>query len=205
MENTIASAIQNRTSIGHYDMSKDVTEEQIEQLVAYAIQAPSAFNLQNWQFVAVKSKDAKEKLKAAAYGQTQITESAMTFIVCGVLDGYQSLGAILSPSVEKGIISQTIADNWVAMATGSHHSTTGLQRDEAIRSASLASMTLMLAAQGMGLATGPIGGFDSKMVMESFSIDEQWLPTMLITVGYAGENNWSRKVRRPVREVLEIV
>ncbi|AHY09918.1 nitroreductase family protein [Serratia plymuthica] len=37
-----------------------------------------------------------------------------------------------------------------------------LQRDEVVRSASLAAMTLMLAAQGMGLGSCPMVGFNPQ-------------------------------------------
>lgn len=205
MNKSISSAIQNRLSTGRYNNTKNVTDQQIEQLVYLATQAPSAFNLQNWHFIAVTSDTAKEKLRAVAYGQAQITQASATFIVCGVLDGYRTLEATLAPSVKQGLIEQTIADAWVKMATDSHGENPQLRRDEAIRSASLASMALMLAAQEMDLSTGPIGGFDQQALMEEFGLDEQLLPVMLITLGKAGADNWQRKIRKPIEEVLKTV
>ena len=72
-------------------------------------------------------------------------------------------------------------------------------------SASLAAMTLMLAAEGMGLSTGPMSGFDPLAVSEAFGLDEKDLPVMLITAGYAADENWPQKPRKPVEQVLEIV
>ena len=205
MKATIKSAIQNRLSTGHFCNDIPLNEEKIIELVEMASQAPSAFNMQNWRFIAVKSKNQKLKLKEAAFGQNQVEDAAVTFIVCGLLDGYKSLSKTLKPSVEQGIIDDKTANSWVKMAYQSHDNNPSIRRDEAICSASLASMTLMLAAEGMGLSTGPIGGFDPKLVADFFNLDEETLPVMLIAVGYPSQENWSRKIRKKHDEVFEII
>ena len=78
-----------------------------------------------------------------------------------------------------------------------------LQRDEAVRSASLAAMTLMLAAEGMGLASAPMGGFDAAGVASAFGLQADELPVMLVAVGRAAEVA-APKPRRPVAEVLAL-
>jgi len=205
MKETIKSAIQSRLSTGIFCSNSPVSDEKVIELINMATQAPSAFNMQNWKFIAVKSRDQKLKLKQAAFGQNQVEQAAVTFIVCGMLDGYKSLSDTLKPSVEQGIIDNKTASSWVKMAYQSHDNNPSLRRDEAIRSASLASMTLMLAAEGMGLSTGPIGGFDSKLVAKIFNLDEATLPVMLIAMGYPSQHNWSRKIRKKNDEVLEII
>ena len=109
----------------------------------------------------------------------------------------------LQPSVEAGVMPQAVADGWVEAATGSHQGNPQLQRDEAIRSASLAAMTLMLAAQGMGLSTGPMSGFDPVAVSEAFELSDHELPVMLVTVGYPATHTWTQKPRKPVAEVMQ--
>ncbi len=205
MKTTIKSAIQNRLSTGHFCSDIPLTEEIVIELVEMATQAPSAFNMQNWKFIAVQSKDQKRKLKDAAFGQAQVEQAAVTFIVCGLLDGYKSLSDTLKPSVEQGIIDEDTANTWVNMVYQSHHHNPSVRRDEAIRSASLAAMTLMLAAEGMGLSTGPIGGFDTTVLADFFNLDEATLPVMLITVGYPSQQNWSRKIRKTPDQVLDII
>ena len=56
------------------------------------------------------------------------------------------------------------------MAKESHPGNPQLQREVAFRSASLAAMTLMFAAQGMGLATGSVGGFKPLGVARKFRL-----------------------------------
>lgn len=82
---------------------------------------------------------------------------------------------------------------------------TQLQRDEAIRSCALAAMTLMLAAQGRGLASCPMIGFNQAGVAEAFGLEANDVPVMLVTVGYPGQANWPKKPRKQVGEVLNFV
>ena len=66
-------------------------------------------------------------------------------------------------------------------------------------------MTLMLAAQGRGLASGPMIGFDADGVSRVFSLAATEIPAILVTVGYAAPGNWPQKPRRPISEVLAYV
>jgi nitroreductase len=77
-----------------------------------------------------------------------------------------------------------------------------LARDEAIRSASLAAMTLMLSASARGFASGALIGFDPARVRREFGIADRYLPVMLLAVGPAAGGPAARKVRLPVDRVL---
>jgi nitroreductase len=202
---SIQALIEARVSTNHFDPSRKLSNEQIHELVRLATLAPSAFNFQNWKFVAVTSTDTKEKLKAAAYGQQKVADAAVTFVVCGTLAAHLELEKNLAPAVAKGIVSQSIVDTWVNMAKSAYEDNPQLQRDEALRSASLAGMTLILAAQGMGLSSGPMIGFDPVAVSKLVGLSEREVPAMLITVGYAAPGNWPQKPRKPVSQVLSII
>lgn len=202
---SIQTLIETRVSTNHFDTERPVTSAQISELVRLATLAPSAYNFQNWKFIAVTSTAAKEKLKAAAYGQQKVVDAAVTFIVCGTLNAHQHLENTLRASLDEGILSQAVVDTWVGMAKGSHEGNAGLQRDEAFRSASLAAMTLMMAAQDMGLTTGPMSGFDPLSVSESFGLSADEIPVLLIATGYVAPGNWPQKPRNPVAEVLSVI
>ena len=204
MNTTIIHAIENRSSTGRYDPQGNVSDSTIAELVWLATLAPSAYNLQNWRFIAVRSEAAKRRLHAAAYGQQQVLDAAVTFVICGTLQAYRGLADALQPSVSQGLFGATVVDAWVQQATRSHRDNPVLQRDEALRSASLAAMTLMLAAQGMGLSSGAMSGFDPQVVSQAFSLATHELPVMLVTVGQAAAGNWPQKPRRAVVEVLEL-
>lgn len=202
---TIQHAIEQRISANMFDPTKNLTTTQIEDLVALATRAPTAFNFQNWRFIAVQSVPAKERLKAVAYGQQKIVDASVTFIVCGKLEAHKGLAHALKSSVASGLLEQSMADAWVQMAHDGHEGNPTRQRDEAIRSASMGAMTLMLAAQGMGLVSGPMIGFDPAGVAREFNLSAQEIPAMLVAVGFAAAGNWPQKPRLPVNEVLTIV
>jgi nitroreductase len=195
------SLLKQRISANHFDPAKTLSKDDIKELVFYATQAPSSFNIQHGRFIAVTEPEAKERLKAVAFNQQKVVDAAVVFIILGDLEGHLKLPDILARSVKQGIIAQDLADTWVGMAD---HTYTNAQmaRDEAIRSASLAAMTLMIAAEAKGLVSGPMIGFDPVGVKREFNILERYVPVMLLPVGYAASGNWPRKPRLAVDEVL---
>lgn len=205
MTNPIQKAIESRISTNYFDPGRSVSDELIESLVAQATRAPSAYNFQNWRFIAVRSPDAKARLKAVAYGQQKVQDASVVFVICGTLAAHEQLARMLKPSVDAGIIEPHMADVWVKQAAGAHANNPGLQRDEAIRSASLAAMTLMLAAEGMGLASAPMIGFDMAGLARELNLSAGEVPAIVVTVGYPLAGNWPQKPRRPVSEVLTII
>ncbi len=201
--NTITGSIlEARTTTGRFDPSYTLDDATIAELVRLATKAPSAFNLQNWSFIAIRSDAMKERLTPLSYGQQQVRDAAVTYIICGTLNGHLHLEKRLQPSVDSGIITESIQRTWVGMAASSHTNNPQMQRDEAIRSASLAAMSLMIAARELGLDSGILGGFDPEGIIEEFSLSRNEIPIVLVTVGRAAEGNWPQKVRRPVTEVL---
>lgn len=201
----IAEVIKSRISANNYDIERTLSEQEITDLIDLATHAPSAFNLQNWRFIAVRSAEAKARLLPLAYGQQKVVDAAVTFIVCGTLNPHESLPAALKPSMDAGILNQDIYNMWVAAAQGMYGENPQRQRDEAIRSGSLAAMTLMLAAKGQGLLSTPMIGFDAAAVSEAFHLGATDVPVMLVTVGYPGETNWPQKPRKAVQDVLAFV
>ncbi|MCD2167758.1 nitroreductase family protein [Comamonas koreensis] len=80
-----------------------------------------------------------------------------------------------------------------------------MQRDEALRSASLAAMTLILAAQGDQLGSCAMVGFDAVALNRAFGLAQDEVPVVLVTVGYPAKKQGPQKPRKAVHEVLEIV
>jgi nitroreductase len=194
--------IKQRISANHFDTTRTLSEAEIKELIAYAIEAPSSYNIQHWRFVAVTQPEEKARLKAVAYNQPKVANAAVTFIVLGDLRGYEKLPQIYQPLAAAGAMSQEQVDRTVNMATGFYNKNPQMARDEAIRGASLAAMTLMLAAEAKGLVSGPMIGFDPEGVKREFGIADRYVPVMLIAVGYAASGNRPRKPRLSVEEVL---
>ncbi|WP_186644033.1 nitroreductase family protein [Fluviispira vulneris] len=200
--NSTLDIIKQRTSVNKFDPTKTISENEIKDLVSYACEAPSSFNIQHWRFIALTNKTEKEKLKAVAFNQEKITDAAVTFIVLGDMKGIEKMPEILSSIKKTNLIDQQILDAWQQMANGMYKENPILERDEAIRSASLAAMTLMLAAQAKGYASGAMIGFDPEGVKKEFQIPDRYVPVMLIAVGYLSKGNWPRKPRLPLDSIL---
>ena len=199
--NPVLELIHARLSTERFEPGPTLSENEIRELVEDAIQAPSSFNIQHWRFVALRNPEDKKRLRAAAYGQALVEDAAVTFIVLGDVRGHEKLAGILQSSVDAAVISRRKADRWVEMSD-KIYADGQLARDEAIRSATLAAMTLMLAATARGLSSAPLIGFDSERVQKEFAIPEHCLPVMLLCVGRAAEGNPTRKIRMEADRVL---
>ncbi|OQS37181.1 nitroreductase family protein [Chromobacterium haemolyticum] len=202
MKSALQTLLDQRVSANHFDPSHVLADTEIEQLLNAATRAPSAYHLQNWKFVAVRSAEAKRRLQAASYGQQKVADAAVTFICCGTLNAHRGLEASLRPAVDAGILPPEVSDSWLRAAENALRDDARAQRDEAIRSASLATMVLLLAAEERGLASCAMGGFDAAAVAREFGLGGDELPVMLVTVGRAAGGNWPQKPRRPVAEVM---
>ncbi len=193
--------IRERCSVERFDSERELDEQEIRELIADATYAPSSFNIQHWRFVAVRRPEDKQRLKQAAYGQQQVADAAVTFIILGDTQAVDKLPSIVEQAVELGALAEGKAAAWVRMAREIYADPV-LARDEAVRSASLAAMTLMLAAEARGLASGALSGFDIERVKKEFDIDERYVPVMLLAVGHPAGSEQPRQPRLPVDEVL---
>ena len=193
--------IRQRCSVERFDPSRSLSDEQIRELVADASCTPSSFNLQHWRFLAVTADQDKDDLCAIAFGQEQVKQASVTFVVLGDLQALDTMPEINRRAVEQGALPQGKADAWERLA-GGIYGDPALARDEALRSASLASMTLMLAAEARGLASGALSGFDAARLTQEFDLDARYLPVLLIAVGYPLERAEARQPRLEVDEVL---
>ena len=80
-----------------------------------------------------------------------------------------------------------------------------LQREEAVRSASMAAMALMFAAKARGWDSGPMIGFDAAKVGALLELDAHTVPVMLVVLGKAlGGQQPARLYRRPLAEVVKL-
>ena len=202
---TLSQLLDQRSSYYHYDASEILSEEVITQLITEATKAPSAYHLQNWHFIAVTSDHYKQALYEVSYQQAKIKAAPVTFIVCGDMSGHQKIAEALQPSLASGHIPAPMAASLKQGVEQSHTNDAILRRDEAIRSASLASMVLMLAAEDMGYATGAMSGFEADRLQHAFALPDSLIPVMLVTVGSPTTERYPQKKRLPVESRLAIL
>lgn len=82
-QNDALSVIANRCSIRHYDQSKDVDDATIEVLLKAAMAAPTAFNLQPWEFIVVKDKETLKRLSDTDRYSDMTARASVAIIICG--------------------------------------------------------------------------------------------------------------------------
>lgn len=78
----IQEALLNRRSIRKYKDQK-ISKENLDKILNAAMYAPSAMNLQAWQFIVIDNKEVLiESIKSIPYAE-MLKESANAIIVCG--------------------------------------------------------------------------------------------------------------------------
>ncbi|MGF6228042.1 nitroreductase [Inquilinus ginsengisoli] len=205
MTNAVIDCILSRSAAKYYDPSATLSDDQIRELVRIGTTAPTSFHLQNWRFIAVRTPEAKARLKPIAWNQPPITEAAVTFIICGQLADSSVIPERLAPLVEAGIMPAAMVPEWEIPARGLYRNYPQRQRDEAVRSGAIGATAMIYAARSLGLGSTPMIGFDAEAVAREFGLAEDEVPVMLLSVGAERPGNWPQKPRRPVAEVLELV
>src|SRR6185437_5363881 len=200
--NAVIECILSRSSAKYYDPAASLSDEQIHELVRIGTTAPTSFHLQNWRFIAVRSAEAKARLRRIAWDQPAITEAAVTFIVCGQLADSSVVPERLAPLVEAGIMPAEMVPEWEIPARDLYMEYPQRQRDEAVRTATFGAAAMIYAARSLGLGSTPMIGFDAEAVHREFGLAENEVPVMLLSIGAKRPGNWPQKPRRPVIDVL---
>jgi len=179
---TVTEAIHIRRSVHSYDPERKVPENELRELIETASLAPSSFNLNHWRFIIVESEEGKKKLHEASLNQKHIMDASAVLIVLGKIDAHKDMPHFIPDWLEKGYYPD---DNHLRVVSEKFYGTQPtVQRDEAIRSTSIMTGMLMLAAVERGISTAPIIGFRPAEVMDKFDIPENYMPVMLLSVGY---------------------
>jgi nitroreductase len=77
----LLEAIKGRRSIRKFK-NQPIPDETVTQLLEAATYAPSAGNIQPWQFIIAKNPEIKKKLSKAAYKQSQVEHAPVVIVVC---------------------------------------------------------------------------------------------------------------------------
>ena len=190
-------AIQKRRSIRHYDPTFKISDKEIKELIELAMLSPTSYNIQHWKFVAVKDPKLRNEIKEAAYGQVQVAEASALILVVTDTKAWEKDMAEKWKNVPKEIGDY--------MATSAHEfylNREQLQRDEAIRSASFATQTLVLAATAKGYESGVMIGFDFDKAAELINLPENYVISNLVVIGKGIQDAHSRGGQMPVENVL---
>ncbi|WP_371879510.1 nitroreductase family protein [Nannocystis punicea] len=203
--NPVIDCILSRSAAKYYDPAASLSDDQIRELVRIGTTAPTSFHLQNWRFIAVRTPEAKARLRPIAWNQPAITDAAVTFIIVGQLADSSVIPARLAPLVEAGIMPAKMVPEWEIPARDLYMDYPQRRRDEAIRTGTFGAAAMIYAARSLGLGSTPMIGFDAEAVHRAFGLGKEEVPVMLLSIGTERPGNWPQKPRRPVADVLDLV
>jgi nitroreductase len=152
----VFEAIKKRRSVRAYTSEK-VSDEDVERLIEAARWAPSAGNIQPWEFIIVKNAETKRRLSDAALRQTFIEKAPVVIVVCADVTrsswGYGSRGTNLY----------------------------------CLQDTAAATENMLLAAQALGLATCWVGAFHEDAVAKAINAPRNLRPVAIVPVGHPAE------------------
>lgn len=190
-------AIRERRAVKHYDPDFVMPQSDKDELLELALQSPTSFNLQNWRFVLAEDEEQKKKLREAAWDQAQVTDAALTFVLCADVKAWDREPARYWKDAPK-----EAQDILVPMIKPFYEDKEWQQRDEAMRSVGIVAQTLMLAAKAKGYDSCPMIGFDTAKVAEIINLPDDHVIGMMLVIGKAAKPAWPKPGQLPLDDVL---
>ena len=176
----------------HAFTSQPVTDELLRQLYELLKWGPTAWNAQPGRYLFVRSPEAKARLAPAmsSGNRAKTLAAPVTAIVAYDTRFFERL------------------DEWAPGSTGKQV----LSRDPALaevtaqRNGSLQGAYLILAARALGLAAGPMSGFNPEAVNREFFADSTWRANFLVNLGFSdGSVPKPRAARVPFEDAVRII
>ena len=152
----LLDAIAKRRSVRTYK-KQDLPPGTVEKLLEAARLAPSAGNVQPWEFVVVSTQKTKMDISQAAFGQKNLQEASVVIVVCA-----DEKRAAESYGV-RGKSLYCIQDTAAAIEN------------------------ILLTACSLGLGSCWIGAFKEDEVRKVVNAPKYMRPVALIPVGYPDE------------------
>jgi putative NAD(P)H nitroreductase len=203
----VIEAIKARRSINFFETGKELPDEKLKELLELANLAPSSMNLQPWEILAVRTPERKKALRKCAFDQPKTEEaSAVLILIANPRAVEENVDRVLDSWQALGYMKPEMRDTYIGMAKTLYDSEDSLKRKFfAVKNASLYAMGIMIAAQGLGLETHPMDGFDEDAIKKEFHIPSEKIIPMLITVGFLrqGTTLLPRAFRRDITEFVK--
>ncbi|MCC9066517.1 NAD(P)H-dependent oxidoreductase [Flavobacterium piscisymbiosum] len=205
---TLLDNLNWRYATKKFDATKKISSEDLNTLKEAVRLAASSYGLQPYKVVIVENPEIREQLKAAAYGQTQITDSSQLFIFANDLNaGAESVDAyIKNISETRGVPAEALG-GFADMMNGV---ISNLSQDAkniwTAKQTYIALGTLLAAAAELKIDATPMEGFNPAAFNEILGFDKLGLNASVIaTVGYRhteDDTQHYKKVRKSHEELF---
>ncbi|KQB39343.1 NAD(P)H-dependent oxidoreductase [Flavobacterium aquidurense] len=205
---TLLDNLNWRYATKKFDATKKISAEDLNTLKEAVRLSASSYGLQPYKVIIVENPEIREQLKAAAYGQTQITDASQLFIFANDLNaGAESVDAyIKNISETRGVPVDALA-GFADMMKGT---IANLSQDAkniwTAKQTYIALGTLLSAASELKIDATPMEGFNPAAFNEILGLDKLGLNASVIaTVGYRHNEDDAqhyKKVRKSHEELF---
>jgi nitroreductase len=185
----LSAVIAERRSIRKFKPDT-ISDDVIRQLIDAARLAPSGSNLQPARFIVAKSPQAKESIgKCTPY--KFVVKAAVIFVCCA------DLTTITTREKRVGELFKEGAFEGVEMDMSDPSAVSPTMDDNMIKAylsmnTAIAIEHIVLKAVDLGLGSCWIGRFDRKKLKDSFKLDDDIYPVMLLPVGWPDQSPKAR-------------
>lgn len=196
---------ENRRSVKYFDKDKNVNLDTIKKIINLATYSPSAFNLQPWSIIAVRSEEAKKRLYKLADEQGKILKASTTLIMIGDRTGFEEYNPVWKRVEDK------LGSEKKEIILKANRKLYGETEEKRIKfgelNTGLLAMSIMYSASYYGIDSHPVGGIDAEGIKEEFNIEGNKHVVMLICLGHFNEEKTMkpRKPRKKFEDFVEVV
>jgi nitroreductase len=199
---SLSEVIKERRSVRKYDSTYKISQEEINDMLKEATQAPSSSNLQPWRFIVIQDQEVKKELRAVANNQEQVETASAVIAVLGDKEMYKNVEKVYRSAYDAGFMDETNMNRLIEGTNKTYpFASEEVLKNIASFDAGLVSMQLMLIAKNRGYDTVPMGGFDKEKFVKMFNIEDRLFPIVLISVGKAAAPAFN-STRLPLEDVL---
>ncbi len=203
--------LQWRYATKKFDVAKKVSNEDIEKIKEAVRLSASSYGLQAYKVLVIENPEVREKLRAAAWNQPQITESSHLFVFCNytnvdenVIDDYMKLTADVK-NIEVDMLG-----GFKQMIIGATSKLDEAQLNAwTSKQTYIALSTLLAATSELKIDACPMEGFEKEQFNEILGLNEKGLEASVVAaVGFRSsedETQYSQKVRKPSEELFEAI
>ena len=130
--------VRERRSIKHFDPTHQMQKSEINELFKTTLLSPTAFNIQHWRFDVIENKDLREQIKKISFNQSQVTDASLLVVISGDQDAWKKNPKKYWKNADGDVqrMMETMIHNF-------YINKKEMQRDEVMRSCSMAAMTMM--------------------------------------------------------------
>lgn len=194
-----------------FDSEKEISEEDLNTLLESIQLSASSYGLQPYEVLVVQDKETREKLKAAAWNQTQVTDASYLLVFANLTHVNEAYVDTYLDNIAK--TRNMSREDLQGMEDMIKNTTLKLPADAqnawAAKQAYIALGNLLSAAANLKIDTCPMEGFDAEKFDEILGLKDKNLTTAVIApIGYRSDEDqyqYLAKVRKSKSDLIEII